>query len=471
MVLFNHTTRELTAKIVYYGPGLSGKTTNLRSLHERLDQASTGRLLSLSTAQDRTIYFDLLPVELGNIKGYAVRFQLCTVPGQVFYNETRKLVLKGVDGIVFVVDSQWSMLSHNLESFQNLRDNLREAGIVPASIPTVIQFNKRDLPGILSIEGLQESLGFRELPFVEAVAPEGRGVVETFKLASKLTFVDLMRKLQRPTSLAVLRAEASLTGRSKPALPPAATPTPPPAARPPAPITFPQSESPFETAGEIPLLATDEIFGIPLRVPEAPSPEELILPEPPPAAEEFPTSGAAPAGPAEFTVDPADDPEDDTAPGGPKATVVEKEPTPEPEPLPEVDAAIPVDLLAEHPPEARQPSEPPAKVAEEVTADAPAAEDAVEVTQPALESPLPAAETVPELPAVSPTTAEAVQVVEAAAPARTPADYALLEQRVAELEGKLDRVLSALRGALGENDASHEVRRAVSGAEPEDPGI
>ncbi|HEX7580518.1 MAG TPA: ADP-ribosylation factor-like protein, partial [Thermoanaerobaculia bacterium] len=159
MVLFNHTTRELTAKVVYYGPGLSGKTTNLKALHERLDQASTGRLLSLATAQDRTIYFDLLPVELGNIKGYAVRFQLCTVPGQVFYNETRKLVLKGVDGIVFVVDSQWSMLSHNLESYQNLRDNLREMGVVPESIPTVIQYNKRDLAGVLSIEALQESLG------------------------------------------------------------------------------------------------------------------------------------------------------------------------------------------------------------------------------------------------------------------------------------------------------------------------
>ncbi len=168
MVLFNHSTRELTAKIVYYGPGLCGKTTNLRLLHEKLDQATTGRLLSLSTAQDRTIYFDLLPVELGNVKGYTVRFQLCTVPGQVFYNETRKLVLKGVDGLVFVVDSQWSMLSHNLESFQNLRENMQELGQNFDETAVVIQYNKRDLPGVLSVQALQESLGFQEFPFVES---------------------------------------------------------------------------------------------------------------------------------------------------------------------------------------------------------------------------------------------------------------------------------------------------------------
>ncbi|MEO6324684.1 MAG: ADP-ribosylation factor-like protein, partial [Thermoanaerobaculia bacterium] len=164
MVLFNHSTRELTAKIVYYGPGLCGKTTNLRVLHERLEKGTAGRLLSLATAQDRTIYFDLLPVELGNIKGYTVRFQLCTVPGQVFYNETRKLVLRGVDGLVFVVDSQWSMLSHDLESFQNLKENLREADVSFESLPLVIQYNKRDLPGVLSVDALQEALGFQAYP-------------------------------------------------------------------------------------------------------------------------------------------------------------------------------------------------------------------------------------------------------------------------------------------------------------------
>ncbi len=197
MALFNHTTRDLTAKIVFYGPGLCGKTTNLSVLHRQLDRASKGKLLSLATAQDRTIYFDLLPVELGNIKGYTVRFQLCTVPGQVFYNETRKVVLRGVDGIVFVADSQASMLSHNLESFQNLRENLRAEKIALETIPVVVQYNKRDLPSALPVATMQEALGFSAYPFVEAVASEGQGVVETFRLVSKLTFVDLLRRLQK----------------------------------------------------------------------------------------------------------------------------------------------------------------------------------------------------------------------------------------------------------------------------------
>ncbi len=196
MALFNHATKELTAKIVYYGPGLCGKTSNLKMLHQRLERGA-GKLLSLSTAQDRTIYFDLLPIELGNIKGYTVRFQVCTVPGQVFYNETRKIVLRGVDGLVFVVDSQWSMLSHNLECFQNLKENLHEEKILLETLPVVIQYNKRDLPSALSVEALQDSLGFHSYPFVETVASEGSGVIETFKLVSKLTFVDLLRRLQR----------------------------------------------------------------------------------------------------------------------------------------------------------------------------------------------------------------------------------------------------------------------------------
>jgi signal recognition particle receptor subunit beta len=196
MALFNHATKELTAKIVYYGPGLCGKTSNLKILHQRLERGA-GKLLSLSTAQDRTIYFDLLPIELGNIKGYTVRFQVCTVPGQVFYNETRKIVLRGVDGLVFVVDSQWSMLSHNLECFQNLKENLHEEKISLETLPVVIQYNKRDLPSALSVEALQDSLGFHSYPYVETVASEGSGVIETFKLVSKLTFVDLLRRLQR----------------------------------------------------------------------------------------------------------------------------------------------------------------------------------------------------------------------------------------------------------------------------------
>ena len=196
MVFYNASTRELTAKIVYYGPGLCGKTTNLQVLHRRLDPGTAGELLVLSTETDRTIYFDLLPVELGDIKGYTIRFQLATVPGQTAFNETRRIVLKGADGVVFVADSQWTMLPKNLESWQSLKENLARNGTAVETIPVVIQYNKRDLPDILSVDAMQEALGFSSYPQVEAVASEGRGVTETFKLISKLTFLDLLRRLQ-----------------------------------------------------------------------------------------------------------------------------------------------------------------------------------------------------------------------------------------------------------------------------------
>src|ERR1700674_5631965 len=196
MVIYNAATRELSAKIVYYGPGLGGKTTNLHLLHERLEPATVGKLLNLATQTDRTIYFDLLPVELGDIKGYKIRFQLATVPGQTAFNETRRVVLKGTDGIVFVADSQWTALPKNLESWQNLKDNLKANGVSFEGIPIVVQYNKRDLTDILSVDALQEALGLSSYPFVEAVASAGRGVTETFKLISKLTFVDLLRRLQ-----------------------------------------------------------------------------------------------------------------------------------------------------------------------------------------------------------------------------------------------------------------------------------
>ncbi len=196
MVIYNAATKELTAKIVYYGPGLCGKTTNLKVLHDRLEPGTAGKLLNLQTQTDRTIYFDLLPVELGDIKGYKIRFQLATVPGQTAFNETRRVVLKGVDGIVFVADSQWTMLPKNLESWQNLKDNLKSNEITFESIPVVIQYNKRDLADILAVDAMQEALGLSSYPYVEAVASAGRGVTETFKLISKLTFVDLLRRLQ-----------------------------------------------------------------------------------------------------------------------------------------------------------------------------------------------------------------------------------------------------------------------------------
>ncbi|MHB8799312.1 MAG: GTP-binding protein [Thermoanaerobaculia bacterium] len=378
MVLFNHSTRELTAKIVYYGPGLCGKTTNLRILHEKLEQGTTGRLLSLSTAQDRTIYFDLLPVELGNVKGYTVRFQLCTVPGQVFYNETRKLVLRGVDGIVFVVDSQWSMLSHNLESFQNLRENMAELDQTFDETAVVIQYNKRDLPGVLSVQALQESLGFQEYPFVEAVAAGGKGVVETFKLVSKMTFVQLLRRLQRspdgeklgPEWVAPPSEDSSRTARI-PAVGAellALTSTVGPAPAPP-------TESPFETTGSWPSMPRGEVFGEAGVSPPAPSvpdapPEPTLPPDtsddtltdgPPVTAT---AEGAPPEPPAPEDASPSAPTEEPSTEGGaPESPAVPETPTaPETPVIPSSPAAAepPAVLLAVPPPPPPQPEPPPA---------------------------------------------------------------------------------------------------------------
>ncbi|MHB0971281.1 MAG: ADP-ribosylation factor-like protein [Thermoanaerobaculia bacterium] len=200
MVLFNHATREMTAKIVYYGPGLCGKTTNLLVIFDKLDPKSRGKMLSLATKTDRTLFFDLLPVDIGKVGPFNLKIQLYTVPGQVFYNETRKLVLKGADSVVFVVDSQPSMVESNRESFTNLMENLHENQIDTNDIPIVIQFNKRDIPGVMEVEDLQQSLGFEGYPYVEASALKGDGVMETFKLVSKITAKHLIGKLGGKTA-------------------------------------------------------------------------------------------------------------------------------------------------------------------------------------------------------------------------------------------------------------------------------
>lgn len=181
MALFNYATKEITLKIVYYGPGLSGKTTNLQHLHSSLDPQRRGKLLSLATEADRTLFFDFMPVELGKIKGFSIRFQLYTVPGQVRYNATRKLVLKGADAIVFVADSQEQMLEENLESLRNMRENLIANNLNPDDIPVVMQYNKRDLPNKLPVDELNKKLNDKGYPFFEAVAVEGKGVDETFQ--------------------------------------------------------------------------------------------------------------------------------------------------------------------------------------------------------------------------------------------------------------------------------------------------
>jgi signal recognition particle receptor subunit beta len=195
MALLNHAKREINAKIVYYGPGLCGKTSNIKFIHTRLHPDSRGKLLSLATQTDRTLFFDFLPVELGEVRGFKTRFHLYTVPGQVFYNATRQLVLKGVDGIVFVADSQRDMLEANLESLRNLRENLEEMGRRLEEIPCVIQCNKRDLADVLSLEELDRALNLGRVPLFGASAVQGQGVFQTLTTVSKMVLHQL-REMQ-----------------------------------------------------------------------------------------------------------------------------------------------------------------------------------------------------------------------------------------------------------------------------------
>ncbi len=196
MVFFNYATMQMAAKIVYYGPGLCGKTTNLHVIYGRTAPTARGEMVSLETETDRTLFFDLLPIDVGVIGGFKTRLQLYTVPGQVFYNTTRKLVLKGVDGIVFVADSQRPMLEPNKESFRNLRENLAEIGQDVGEIPLVLQYNKRDLSNILTVDELDATLNpDRRLDSFEASAANGTGVFETLKGISKLTLRALRSRM------------------------------------------------------------------------------------------------------------------------------------------------------------------------------------------------------------------------------------------------------------------------------------
>lgn len=195
MALFNYASKEITIKIVYYGPGLSGKTTNLQYLHSMFDPSKRGKLISLATEADRTLFFDFLPVEFGKINDFSIRFQLYTVPGQVRYNATRKLVLKGADAVVFVADSQREMREQNLESIRNMRENLIANNIDPDEIPVLLQFNKRDLANAASVDELNSDLNERgAYEFKEAVAINGTGVEETFQRITQLVMKGIAEK-------------------------------------------------------------------------------------------------------------------------------------------------------------------------------------------------------------------------------------------------------------------------------------
>lgn len=191
MTFINYAAREINCKIVYYGPGLGGKTTNIQYIYDKTNTNAKGKLISLATESERTLFFDFLPIELGTIRGFKTRFHLYTVPGQVFYDASRKLILKGVDGVVFVADSQEARMDANEESIRNLRENLKDNGYDLDRIPYVLQLNKRDLPTAVPAEAMTRTLRVKGEPVFEAVASKGTGVYDTLKAMVKLVLLDL----------------------------------------------------------------------------------------------------------------------------------------------------------------------------------------------------------------------------------------------------------------------------------------
>ena len=307
MVFFNYATMQMAAKIVYYGPGLCGKTTNLHHIYTKTSPQSRGEMVSLETETDRTLFFDLLPIDVGVIGGFKTRLQLYTVPGQVFYNTTRKLVLKGVDGIVFVADSQKAAIDGDVESLHNLRDNLAEIGLNLDDIPLVLQFNKRDLPNIASVDEMKAALDpDSRFEHVEAVASGGVGVFETLKVISKLTLRTLRRRMTGdepartpPARIAQFRVQDNQA-------PPSPTRTiaatmPIPAMRSTTPVIEPppfdeiveEVAEEISVAAELPQVDRNIIAHAPIPEPTAPIPAIPPEPEPEPAPEPEPVVATA----------------------------------------------------------------------------------------------------------------------------------------------------------------------------------
>jgi signal recognition particle receptor subunit beta len=193
MTFINYASREINCKLVYYGPGLGGKTTNLQYIYEKTNPDAKGKLISLATETDRTLFFDFLPLELGTIRGFRTRFHLYTVPGQVFYDASRKLILKGCDGVIFVADSQEARMDANVESLQNLGENLKGAGYDLKAMPYVLQLNKRDLPTAVPLKTMLEALRTKDEEVFEAVAVKGTGVFETLKALARMVLVELKK--------------------------------------------------------------------------------------------------------------------------------------------------------------------------------------------------------------------------------------------------------------------------------------
>ena len=194
MTFINYAAREINCKIVYYGPGLCGKTTNIQFIYERTNPVAKGKLISLATETDRTLFFDFMPLDLGTIQGFKTRFHLYTVPGQVFYDASRRLILKGVDGVIFVAYSQESRFEANIESIQNLKDNMKTYGYDIMTVPYVLQLNKRDLPTAVAVERLVSALRVKNEPVFEAVATTGAGVFETLKAMARMVLLNLRQR-------------------------------------------------------------------------------------------------------------------------------------------------------------------------------------------------------------------------------------------------------------------------------------
>jgi hypothetical protein len=294
MVLFNYATKEITAKIVYYGPGLCGKTTNLQFIYDSLPSNSKSKMLSLATKTDRTLFFDFLPLDLGKIRGMRTKLQLYTVPGQVYYNSTRQLVLKGADGIVFVADSQDFALDANLESLQNLEDNLKRQGVRIREIPIVLQYNKRDLPNAMPVPEIDAEVNKTlHAPSFESVATTGIGVEETLKGITQLVLAHLIKKYNLEGSEPVDRDLQILNPRAERAPgadslwedvdeePAPKPPTPKPAA--PKPAAKPSAGFVIDDDADesIPLVATELVGSKPAPPPPPPAPAPPSLDENP----------------------------------------------------------------------------------------------------------------------------------------------------------------------------------------------
>jgi signal recognition particle receptor subunit beta len=349
MVFFNHATRQMTAKIVYYGPGLCGKTTNLNTIYGKTSQKARGEMVSLNTETDRTLFFDLLPMDVGMVGGFKTKLQLYTVPGQVFYNSTRKLVLKGVDGIVFVVDSQTPMLEACKESYLNLEENLRELGLVLGDIPMVFQWNKRDLRNVVAVDDLEAAFNPKGCPSFQSVASDGTGVFET---------------LRGITKLALSHIKTHVMGEA------AEVPVPPPAAQAPA-APMPgqvnpavealtlsdlpsvtdlldmEGSSPAGSSSSLPLPDEDDDSSFDIEAP--------VLPEPPEAAQDdisFLTEGLDFPPVAEAVSEPPEIPAPHPLPEALPANPASADPAP-----------LPVPIEAFHPtPEPHRPAKPAIKV-------------------------------------------------------------------------------------------------------------